>query len=707
MNLEKAREALRKHFGYNDFRPLQAEIIQHAYDKKDALVLMPTGGGKSICFQIPAITLPGTCVVVSPLISLMKDQVDGLVENGVKAAFLNSSMDNKSQAQVENAFFRQQLDLLYVSPEKLISAGFFPLLRRAALNLFAIDEAHCISAWGHDFRPEYTQLQFIKRTFPEVPVMALTATADRVTREDIINQLQLSSPRQFVASFDRPNLSIEVKPGQKRLEQIQAFIKTRPNQPGIIYCLSRKNTEELALKLQAKGVRAMCYHAGMADAARAKVQEAFINDKTLVICATIAFGMGIDKSNVRWIIHYNLPKNLESYYQEIGRAGRDGAPADTLLFYSYQDVSVLQDIINGNESENREIQLSKLERMRQYAETLVCRRRILLNYFGEEYTKSCGHCDVCRNPPQQFDGTVLAQKALSAIARLKEQVGMNMLIDVLRGSGRKEIFDNQYHTIKTYGAGRNLSFRDWQAYILQLINMGYIEVATDQYNVLKLTNISQEVLFEGKQVPLVKIVTLNEKKAQEKEKETLQRQKVPVELFEMLRKARLQLAQKKGVPPYLIFSDVTLNDMASLQPMNEAEMMQVSGVGEFKLQEYGKTFIEVILSYKGSKDNVDGANTYMITLEMFESGLSVEEIAFKRKLNVAAVFNHFTHLLERGTTIDINALIPGYEQKEAFGKIAHLPAPRQFEDLVEALGDEIPHYKLKLMWTYARQAGAK
>ena len=448
MNLTTGQEALKKYFGYDTFRPMQSEVIEAIYAGQDVLVLMPTGGGKSVCYQIPAITMPGTAIIVSPLISLMKDQVEGLRGNGVKAAYLNSSQNTSEQEAIEGKFLQGAYDLLYVSPEKLLAQNFIPVMKAAKINLFAVDEAHCISAWGHDFRQEYTQMSYLKREFPEVPVTAFTATADKLTRKDIVKQLNLDSPEIFVASFDRPNLGIEVRPGQKRLQQIIRFIRQHPDQPGIIYCLSRKSTEDLAEKLRKNGITAGHYHAGMSPQQRMKCQEDFVNDTVPIICATIAFGMGIDKSNVRWVIHYNLPKNIESYYQEIGRAGRDGAPADTLLFYSYGDVMILEEILRKNESSQTELQLAKLNRMREFAEALVCRRVILLNYFSESTEKSCGNCDVCKNPPEYFDGTVLTQKALSAIYRLREQVASNMLINILRGAGRREIFQRNYHKIK-------------------------------------------------------------------------------------------------------------------------------------------------------------------------------------------------------------------------------------------------------------------
>lgn len=602
MTLRTAQETLKLYFGYDSFRPMQAEIIEAVYAGRDALVLMPTGGGKSVCFQIPAITLPGACIVVSPLISLMKDQVEGLREAGVRAAYLNSSIDAGRAQQVEDAFFKRQLDLLYVSPEKLLSADFMPLLRRAAINLFAIDEAHCISSWGHDFRPEYTQLRFLRREFPTIPIIALTATADKATRRDIAQQLTLSDPAVFVASFDRPNIRLEVRPGQKRVEQILDFLKSRRNQSGIVYCLSRKGAEDLAARLSQRGFPAMPYHAGLTDRQRAKTQEDFINDKVPVVCATVAFGMGIDKSNVRWVIHYNLPKNMEGYYQEIGRSGRDGATADALLFYSYQDVAVLEDILRQGASDQVELQLSKLERMKQYTEALTCRRRILLSYFGEHLGENCGNCDVCRNPPQYFDGTVLAQKALSAIARLNEAVPAGIVAEVLRGSGRREIIDRGYDRIKTYGAGRDLPQNEWLYYIQQLVHLGYAEPAAEEHYALKLTTNGRKVLFEDEKVQFARFVSIKERKATEKEaakkqEPLLQRRRVRDELFEVLRKLRQQVALQQGVPPYVVFSDATLEEMAALRPRNREEFRSISGVGEMKLERYGNTFLEAIESF--------------------------------------------------------------------------------------------------------------
>lgn len=489
MTLSHASAALKKYFGYDQFRPLQADIIQNVYNGLDTLVLMPTGGGKSVCFQVPAITLDGVTVVVSPLIALMKDQVEGLSANGIPAAFINSSLGPDQQRNVETALLAGYIKLLYVSPEKLVSQSFQPLLKSLKISLFAIDEAHCISSWGHDFRPEYTQLKFLKTQFPGIPLIALTATADKLTRKDIVDQLGLSNPATFIASFDRPNISLTVRPGQKRFEQIVAFLKEHPNQSGIIYCLSRKGCEGLAEKLNEKGFRAGFYHAEVPPAKRSKVQEDFINDRTPIICATIAFGMGIDKSNVRFVVHYNLPRNLEGYYQEIGRAGRDGLASDALLFFSYADLLSYRDMIEQGDAsaDQKELKLAKLERMYQFAEAPVCRRKTVLNYFGEPFDQRCGNCDVCKNPPKHFDATTAVQKALSAILRTNQKVGMSLLTDILRGSQRREVVEHKYYEIKTYGAGKEHSYDEWLFLLSQMLHVGLIEIAYDDHNCLRVT----------------------------------------------------------------------------------------------------------------------------------------------------------------------------------------------------------------------------
>ncbi|MEL6668707.1 MAG: DNA helicase RecQ [Bacteroidota bacterium] len=601
MTQRDAREALKRHFGYESFRSGQWEIIEHIYNGQDGLVLMPTGGGKSMTFQIPALTLPGTAVVLSPLIALMKDQVDGLKAAGIRAACINSSMLDSERRAAEDAYESGSLDLLYVSPEKLLSDGFFPFLRRSKISLFAVDEAHCISAWGHDFRPEYARLGILKKSFSEVPILALTATADRLTRLDILKQLSIPDAQTFISSFDRPNISLEVRPGQKRREQIIEFLRLHPDQSGIIYCLSRKSTESLAAALRSSGFDARPYHAKLAPEERSETQQAFIEDKLQIVCATIAFGMGIDKSNVRWVIHYNLPKNIENYYQEIGRAGRDGAKADTLLFYSFQDYTTYQQMLV--DSGNYEVAMAKLDRMKEYAESLACRRRILLNYFSEDQGEDCGNCDVCLNPPKRFDGTVIAQKALSAVARLREQAGLGMVIDVLRGSNKRELLAKGYHRVKTFGAGRDLSQFDWSQYLTQLVNLGYLFVAHEDNHRLKLTAAAKRVLFEAEQVELVSFATLKERREADRVKAKQQRggsnPRSRDGLFNKLRELRRKMAQEMGKPPYIIFNDLALEEMAAVKPMSELEMARINGVGSYKLEHYAPPCLELIRNEVG------------------------------------------------------------------------------------------------------------
>jgi ATP-dependent DNA helicase RecQ len=705
MNARTAKKALKKYFGYDSFRPMQQEIIEAVYDQQDSVVLMPTGGGKSICYQIPAVTMPGTCVVVSPLISLMKDQVEGLKSNGVAAEYLNSSLSMPDQRVVEEQLFRGELDLLYVSPEKLVSQGFLPFLKKRKINLFAIDEAHCISAWGHDFRPEYTKLKFLKKEFPDVPIVALTATADKTTRQDIQVQLGLKEPDMFVASFDRPNISLEVRPGRQRIEQIIDFVYRHPEQPGIIYCLSRKSTEKVAEKLELKGINATPYHAGLSDDVRAKAQEDFINDKVQVIVATIAFGMGIDKSNVRWIIHYNLPKNLENYYQEIGRAGRDGVAAETVLFYSYGDVSIYKDILsqNATDPQHLELQMLKLDRMLQFAEASFCRRQILLNYFGENFKENCGNCDVCKNPPKYFDGTIIAQKALSAVYRLKGQVSMSVLIDVLRGSQKKSIYERGYQNIKTFGAGREHSNFEWQFFLTQLINTGYLDIDyVDRMN-LKLTEASMPVLFENENVPLVKFVPKKEKEKKEKYQPI---ERSPEEqLFETLRQLRRSISQERGIPPYLVFSDATLHEMVRLQPMTDGSMLEVSGVSQRKLHLFGNQFIEAILEFKNKHFRKMRGTSYGISLELLQQGLSLEQIAEKRSLALGTIYSHMASLYEEGEDVPILRFINEHEIQSVAKVISNMEEVDKLKPIYEALNGEIEYNKIRLILSYLKKKG--
>ncbi len=668
MSITKAKEILKHQFGFNSFRMNQQAAIECVLDKKDCVVLMPTGGGKSLCYQIPALMGEGLTVVISPLIALMKDQVDALRNNGVEAAFLNSTQTSRVQTEVFQDVRSGKLKLLYVAPERLLQSGdqFIEFLKSVKISLFAIDEAHCISSWGHDFRPEYMQLAKLKQHFPNVPLIALTATADKLVRKDIVERLRLTNYELFVSSFNRPNIYYTVEPKRNSHAQLLEYLDKRKNESGIIYCLSRNSTENLARDLRDEGFDALAYHAGLDKEKRDKHQELFIRDEVKIIVATIAFGMGIDKSNVRFVVHLDLPKNIESYYQETGRAGRDGLQSDALLFFSWGDVIKLKGFaeVEGNKAQS-EIMLKKLNTMGAFGDLKTCRRKFLLNYFSEDaIEEKCGNCDNCNKTFETFDGTIIAQKALSAVARTGQRFGLSYLIDFLRGSQAKTIRD-EHKNLKTYGIGADVSKNNWFDYFKDLIAQGFLEQTEGTYPTIVLTDKSEAVLKGNVPVELYTVTIKEDKKASLVSKLS---QPYLQDLFDELKKVRTTFARTENVPPYVVFSDATLVEMATYLPLNEDEMRRISGVGDLKLQKYGADFIEVVVDYcdrnnlesrielKSSKRepksrpkrNANGIDTYNATLDMFNSGLSIAEIAEARELAKSTIEMHLVRFIQSG-----------------------------------------------------------
>lgn len=682
-------EVLKSVFGYQSFKPNQEHIIQGVLNGEDTLAVMPTGGGKSLCYQLPAIVMPGTAIVVSPLIALMKDQVDALRANGVQARYYNSAQEEAERDQALKELQAGKLDLFYVAPETL--PYLTNILNTINVNLIAVDEAHCISSWGHDFRPAYTQLGSLKGTFPGIPIIALTATADKPTQEDIKKQLNIPHAQKHVASFDRQNLFLDVRPGQNRFKQILNFLAPRGKQSGIIYCLSRKSTESLADKLRRKGYDAKAYHAGLTPEERSKIQEDFVTDSTPIIVATIAFGMGIDKSNVRWVIHYNMPKNIEGYYQEIGRSGRDGLNAHTLLFYSYADVIQLRKFAEGTSTE--EFQLAKLERMQQYAEALSCRRRALLGYFGEQLTEDCGFCDICKSPPTYFDGTVIAQKVCSAVYRMKEQASLNLLVDVLRGAKNAQVYEKGYQHLKTYGAAHDISWKNLQQYIIQLINQGVLEIYFHENGRLVLTPLAHAVLFKGLQIKLADIQQQAAIKT-EKTKPDLQDES----LFEHLRQLRKRIADEIQKPAYIVFSDASLKDMVVKQPATLEAFAEVSGVGQAKLDSYGDRFVKAIAEYKRSKSakpKKKKGNTLQVSLQAYRAGKSPEEIAKERDLTENTIYNHLLKLMQEGEDIPVKDFIDAAVIDQVTTARTELGNPESLKAYFEHFDGQLPYWQIQ------------
>ncbi len=711
---------LKQYFGFTSFRPLQEQIIQDALAGRDVFAVLPTGGGKSLCFQLPALARPGLTIVVSPLIALMKDQVDALQAAGVPATFLNSSLRPEDSRPRMRGLHNGEYRLLYVAPERLMLSGFLEDLKRWNVNLFAIDEAHCISEWGHDFRPEYRQLASLRSIFPRVPVMALTATATERVREDIVRQLHLRDSACYVASFNRPNLTYRVAGKSGAYEQLLEFIRARPGESGIIYCQARKTAESLAGKLAADGVRAAAYHAGMETDERSRSQENFLRDEARVVCATIAFGMGINKPNVRFVIHYDLPKNIEGYYQETGRAGRDSLPSECLLLFSPGDrVKYSRFIDEISNQKERDIARAQLEQIVHYAESAACRRSFLLNYFGENFEGPCDACDNCLAPRQTWDGTLAAQKFLSCVYRIREKsgfgVGIQHVVEVLCGAETEKIRKWDHHTLSTYNIGREHSRPEWSAIGRELVRLGFLRQDPEKFNVAELTDEGRAALKSRQKIELTRPVS-----APEPAKHRAGEIACDEALFERLRALRKRLADERGVPPYIVFSDVSLRQMARHYPQDEKALSRISGVGEKKLREFGAEFMGEIAAHLKTNarqmfadDSFDAPaavpartklnDTTRETIYFFSQGKSVEEIVRLRGLKDSTIYGHLEEAIRAGEKIDLNRLLT----PSARGEIAAAFEKHGFANLtgaVESLGGRYSHGQLRIYRASTRRS---
>jgi ATP-dependent DNA helicase RecQ len=695
--VQQPKQILKEIYGYDDFRPNQLEVIEHTLSGQDSVVIMPTGGGKSVCFQIPALIFKNVTLVISPLISLMRDQVEALKASGVQAAYFNSSQSDFDKRLIIDDCLENKIKLLYLSPETLVHA-FDSWLKSIPVSFIAVDEAHCVSMWGHDFRPEYGQIKALRSHYRNVPFMALTATADKITRKDISTQLDLIHPQLFLSSFNRENLNLAVRsqiPKKQKEKEIISFLNARQGEAGIIYCLSRKECEKWSSFLNSNGFNARHYHAGMDSSSREAVQDGFINDHYTIICATIAFGMGIDKSNVRWVIHNNLPKNIEGYYQEIGRAGRDGLPSDTVLYYNYRDVVLLNDFVK--ESEFKETYQEKIRRILNYAEATSCRRNILLSYFGEFNEEPCNNCDVCKNPPEFIDGKTIAQMALSAIMRTNQQIGVNLLINILRGAKTMDLFDRGYHKLKTYGVGKAHSFVDWQHYMNQMINLGLIEIAYDDYLKLKITAAGDEILRTSKPLQLSK--PTKAKKAEKAKKAKKVAAANPDDaLLDALKGYRKGVAQQNKVPAYVIFHDATLTEIASRKPKNEFELLEIQGMGKVKLERFGEMILKLVAENR-SPNKKSKKSTIEETYALYQNNLSVEEIAKERNLSPTTIYGHLCKLYEDDHPIDLNRYVTEFEVNQVREARKVQRNTNQLRPIYDQLKGDVDFHKIALALT--------